>query len=100
MSRSKFTLEERLRILPWIDDGHPTRDAVLKFGVDKTIVIRWRIKLQAYGQKALNGYSSNDHYSVHLKTQSVQEYLAERALEEITVLSVALEEKHSLYMAD
>lgn len=41
MSKKKFTLEQKLRILAWIDEGHRLRDAAIKFDVNERTILRW-----------------------------------------------------------
>lgn len=76
MSKHKFTLEEKLRILNWIDDGHSMGDAASRFGVSKETIRRWRIKLEAQGRDALSSQTRNKWYSSELKNQAVKEYIA------------------------
>lgn len=76
MFRRKFTLEERLRILAWIDEGHRVKDVVSKFGVSKNTIRQWRIKLNAHGTDALTIQPRNTYYPVSLKIRAVQSYLA------------------------
>lgn len=76
MSRYKFTVEQKLRILAWIDEGHGISDAVTKFHVGARTISRWRIKLDAHGTEALAKQPKNVSYSVELKSQAVKSYLA------------------------
>ncbi|MGI6358558.1 MAG: transposase [Bacillota bacterium] len=75
MSGRKFTLGEKLRILAWIDEGHPVKEAVSRFNVGKSTIRRWRIRLQEYGIDSLVGQLSSNHYPAELKMQAVQAYL-------------------------
>ena len=79
MSRRKFTLEERLRILAWIDEGHRVIDAVSTFGVSKSTIRQWRIKLLAHGKDALTKQPRNTRYPEQLKIGAVESYLAGEA---------------------
>jgi transposase len=76
LSKYKFTLEEKLRILAWIDEGHRVKDAVTKFNVTKSTIRRWRIKLEAHGIEALTKQPSNMRYPTKLKIKTVESYLA------------------------
>lgn len=76
MSRYKFTIEQKLKILAWIDEGHGVNDAVAKFQVGRRTINRWRVKLAADGQEALTSQPRNNRYPVELKVQAVEAYLA------------------------
>lgn len=76
MPEGKFTLEEKLRILVWIDEGHGLKDAANKFEVNAETIRQWRIKLAAHGIEALSKQARNTRYSMELKTQAVESYLA------------------------
>lgn len=76
MSTHKFTLEERLMVLNWIEKGNRLRDAVVKFGVSGQTIRQWRIKLKANGIEAISNQPKNKHYPVELKKQAVESYLA------------------------
>lgn len=76
LSRGKFTLEDKLQILAWIDEGHRVSDAVSKFGVRKCTIREWRIKLLAHGNESLTRQDTNTSYPAELKTQAVESYLA------------------------
>jgi transposase-like protein len=69
-------LEDKLRILAWIDEGHRVSDAVFKFGISKRTIRLWRIKLLAHGNDALTRQTGNTHYTAQLKIQAVESYLA------------------------
>jgi transposase-like protein len=72
----KYGLEEKLRILAWIDEGHGVMEAVKEFGVTKTTLRQWRIKLDAHGTDALTKQPRNVCYPIELKIQAVESYLA------------------------
>lgn len=72
MSRSKFTVEEKLQILAWIDEGHGVTAAVARFGVVPSTIQQWRIK-RATGTIALTKQS---RCSMDLKMRAIQAYLA------------------------
>lgn len=76
MSTYKFTLEERLRVLDWIDEGNMVVDASAKFGVSTETIRQWRIKLRANGIEAISNQPKNEHYPIELKTRAVESYLA------------------------
>lgn len=76
MFRYRFTLEEKLGILAWIDEGHRVVDATSKFNVNKRTILRWRTKLEAIGPAALKSHPKNTKYSSQLKTEAVEAYLA------------------------
>jgi len=69
-------MEDKLRILAWIDEGHRVSDAVAKFGVNDRTIRRWRIKLLAHGKDALASQDRNTIYPAELKIQAVESYLA------------------------
>lgn len=76
MSKSKFTLGEKLQILAWVDEGHRVKDAVAKFRVSEFTIRQWRIKLAAHGIEALMEQSKNAQYPATLKILAVKSYLA------------------------
>ena len=76
MSKRTFTLEERLRILAWIDEGHRVMDAVSTFGVSKNTIRQWRIKMLAHGNDALTTQPKSTHYPAQLKIQAAESYMA------------------------
>lgn len=76
LSERNFTLEERLGILAWIDEGHRVKDAVAKFGVSKNTIRQWRLKLDAHGVGALTKQPNNTQYPTEVKIKAVESYLA------------------------
>jgi transposase-like protein len=71
-----------LRILVWINEGHGVKDTASEFDVSKETIRRWLIKLAAHGIEGLTKQTRNTRYSVELKAQAVESYLAGQGSQE------------------
>ena len=96
MSRSKFSLEDKLRIIAWIDAGHSVGDAVSQFGVDRSTIERWRMKLIAHGQDALTEQQRNTKYPVEVKNRAVEAYLAGEGSQDAICLKYRIRNRRQL----
>ena len=96
MSRNKFSLEDKLRIITWIDEGHSVGDAVSQFGVGRRTIERWRMKLIAHGQDALAKQHRNTRYSVDLKNRAVEAYLAGEGSQDAICLQYRIRNRRQL----
>lgn len=79
MSKSKFSIEQKLQILAWVDEGHTIREAVTKFSVSEYTIRQWHAKLATHGVEALMEQSKNTGYPAALKIVAVKSYLAGEA---------------------
>lgn len=96
LSRNNFTLEDKLRILAWIDEGHRASDAVSKFDVNERTIHRWRIKLLAHGTDAITRQLKHTHYPVELKIQAAQSYLAGEGSQDDICLKYGIRNRRQL----
>ena len=71
-----------MRILVWINEGHGVKDTASEFDVSKETIRRWLIKLAAHGIEGLTKQTRNTRYSVELKAQAVESYLAGQGSQE------------------
>lgn len=89
-------MEDKLRILAWIDEGHRVSDAVSRFGVDERTIRRWRVKLLALGKEALAAQPRNTQYEVELKIRAVESYLAGEGSQDDICLKYGIRNRRQL----
>lgn len=77
MSKAELSASQKFAILQEIELGHiGVKAAVIKFGISKTTLAKWRRRYRMYGYEGLEIRAHNRSYSAELKLQAVKDYLS------------------------
>jgi transposase len=86
ISKGRFTKDEKIAILHWIEQGHTDIAATHEFAVNRKTISTWRRIIQVQGSEALAEKSKNQIYTQSFKLLVVQAYLSgEGSLQELTM---------------
>jgi transposase len=76
MLKDIYSPSDKLTIIGEISSGGISmKDAIKKYGISKTTLVKWRQRYKVYGLEGLERQTHNRSYSAELKFQAVKDYL-------------------------